>query len=212
MNQINKIAIIGGTGKAGQYLVKQSIHKNYSLKLLLRNPEKQQYNSPLVEIVKGDARNYESVLSLIKDCDSVISTIGQSKGEPPIFSLVTSHIIRAMKELKIKRYITITGITLDTPGDKKSFRTKLLSKVMKISFPAIIADKQKEYALLAETMLDWTVVRIPLIKETDKLLTVKTSLIDCQGKSISSSELANFLISQLSDTSYFRKAPFIANP
>ena len=211
MEQSNKIAVIGGTGKAGKYLVNELINQGFKIKVLLRNPDKFESTNHLVEKVQGDVRNYDSVYNLIKDCHSVISTLGQPKGEKPVFSQATTHIIKAMNSLNVKRYIMITGLTLNTPSDKKSIRTKLLSKIMKLSFPEIIADKQNEYSILSESDLDWTVVRLPLIKQTQISSEVKISLQDCPGKKISSANLVRFLISELEDKKYIRKAPFIAN-
>jgi putative NADH-flavin reductase len=211
MEKLLKIAVIGGTGKAGKYLVNQLVNQGFNIKVLLRNPDNFEINSNLVEKVAGDVRNYESVYSLIDGCSSVISTLGSSKGETPIFSQAASNIIKAMNDLNVKRYIMITGLTLNTIHDKKSFKTRLLSKIMKLSFPAIIADKQKEYSLLSESNLDWTVIRLPFIEQTESLGKIEISLTDCPGKKISSTDLANFLISQLSDDSFIRKSPFIAN-
>ena len=211
MEQLVKIAVIGGTGKAGKYLVNQLVSQGFKIKVLLRNPDKFEITSTLVEKVIGDVRNYESVYSLIEGCSSVISTLGQTKGENPIFSQATSNIIKVMNALNVKRYIMITGLTLNTVYDRKSFKTKLLSKFMKISFPAIVADKQKEYLILSASNLDWTVIRLPLIEQTESSGTIKISLTDCPGKKISSTDLAIFLINQLSDGSYIRKSPFISN-
>ncbi len=211
MEQCNKIAVIGGTGKAGKYLVNELINQGFKIKVLLRNPDKFESTNHLVEKVQGDVRNYDSVYNLIKDCHSVISTLGQPKGEKPVFSQATIHIIKAMNNLNVKRYIMITGLTLNTPSDKKSIRIKLLSKIMKLSFPEIIADKQNEYSILSESDLDWTVVRLPIIKQTQISSEVKISLQDCPGKKISSANLVRFLISELEDKKYIRKAPFIAN-
>ena len=211
MEHFDKIAVIGGTGKAGKYLVNELIHQGFKIKILLRNPDKFGIVNDLVEKVQGNVINYDSVYNLIKDCSSVISTLGQPKGEKPIFSQATSNIIKAMISLDIRRYIMITGLTLDTDYDKKSFRSRLLSKIMKLSFPAIVADKQNEFSILSESDLDWTVVRIPFIELTQNTDEIKINLHDCPGKKISSSDLAKFLISQLEDKRYIKKAPFIAN-
>jgi putative NADH-flavin reductase len=211
MVQLKKIAVIGGTGKAGKYLVNQLVNQGFKIKVLLRNPEKLEIKSHLVEKISGDVRNYESVNSLIEGCSAVISTLGQSRGESPIFSYATGNIIKSMRVQNVKRYIMITGLTIETIYDKKSFRTQILSKIMKLSFPAIIEDKQKEYSILSESDLDWTVIRLPLIKQTESLGQIKISLTDCPGKKISSTDLAIFLISQLFDDTYIRKSPFIAN-
>lgn len=211
MEQLITIAVIGGTGKAGKYLVNQLINQGYKIKVLLRNPDKYEITNNLIEKVSGDVKNYESVYSLIQGCNAVISALGVSKGENPIFSQAASNIILAMNNLNVNRFIMITGLTIDAINDKKSFRTKLLSKIMKLSFPAIIADKQKEYSILSASNLNWTVVRLPLIEQTESLGKIKISLIDCPGKKISATDLANFLINQLSDDSFIRKSPFIAN-
>jgi len=211
MEKSYTIAVIGGTGKAGQYLVRELIKNGYKIKLLLRNPEKFPTESPLVEKVHGDVRNFESVHSLINGCDAVISTLGQSKGELPVFSVAAQNITRAMNSLNIQRYLVVTGLTLDTPHDKKSFGTKLQSRIMRICFPAIIANKQKEYEIISESALDWTMIRLPFIELTESTGEIKISLTDCPGKKISSTDLANFLINQLTDDKFIRKAPFVAN-
>jgi putative NADH-flavin reductase len=126
MKQNNKIAIIGGTGKSGKYLVKELIDQGFHFKLLIRNPEKFLINYPLIEIVKGDARNYKDILSVITGCYAVISTLGQPKGEPTIFSQATKNIIQAMNECHVKRYIVTSGLNVDSPLDKKALKQNLV--------------------------------------------------------------------------------------
>lgn len=211
MTSYKTIALIGATGKAGKYILNALIPQGFTVKVLLRTPEKLEVNHPLVEKITGNVKDYETILNLLQGCDAVISALGQSKGDEPAFSQAAANIIRAMTALNIQRYIVITGLTLDAADDKKSFRTKLLSRLMKLSFPATIADKQQEYALLLQSHLDWTVVRLPMIEQTSSLGVVKVSLTDCPGKKISTTDLATFLIGQLSDERFIRRAPFIAN-
>jgi putative NADH-flavin reductase len=211
MEEYKKIAVIGGSGKAGKYLVNHLISQGFRIKLLLRDPDKLDITADSVEKIHGDVRNYDSVRSLIEGCDAVLSTLGQGKGESPVFSLGTANVIKAMNSLAIKRYIMVTGLTLDIEGDKKSLRTKLLSKIMKLSFPAIIADKQVEYSILSASDLDWTVIRLPMIEQTESSGEIKISLSDCPGKKISATDLAGFMTGQLNDKTYIRRCPFISN-
>ncbi|HRZ41491.1 MAG TPA: SDR family oxidoreductase [Bacteroidales bacterium] len=211
MEKFNKIAIIGGTGKAGKFLVKHLVNQGFTIKVLLRNPDKLKISSPLIEKVTGDVTDYETVFSLIDGCNAVISALGQSKGEKPVHSVSSSNIIRAMNSFNIRRYIVITGLTIDTPFDRKSFKTKLLSKIMKLSYSAVIADKQREYSIISESNLDWTIVRLPLIEPSETSGAIKVSLTDCPGRKISTTDLAVFLIKQLSNESYIKKSPFISN-
>jgi putative NADH-flavin reductase len=211
MKQNNKIAVIGGTGKSGKYLVKELINKRFRIKLLLRNPEKLQINNSLIETLKGDARNYGDVLSLINGCDAVISTLGQPKGEPTIFSQATRNIIQAMNECNVKCYIVTTGLNVDTPLDKKSPKTKYGTDWMKTNYPETTFDKQEEFNILSGSNLHWTLIRLPMIELTDETKKLLISLEDCPGEKISATDLSRFLIEQLSDNTYIRKAPFIAN-
>jgi putative NADH-flavin reductase len=206
-----KIAVIGGTGKSGKYLLRELIHRGFQLKLLLRNPENFQNINPRIEIVKGDARDFHSIRTLIEGCQAVISTLGQPKGETSIFSYATKNVIRAMNEWNVIRYILTTGLNVDTPGDKKGPETKLATDWMKTNYPETTNDKQTEFDALFQSNVNWTLVRLVLVEQTDERKKVAVSLEDCPGGKISATDLAHFLVDQLNDVAYIRKAPFIAN-
>lgn len=211
MKQKNKIAILGGGGRTGKYILDQLLSQGYSVKLLLRNPENLQVKSPLIEIVKGDAIDPEAILSLLQDCQTVISTVGQRRDEPLVASRATINVLRAMDEHGIKRCILIAGLNVDTPFDKKSPATIAATEWMKTNFPLIHEDRQKAYSLLSTSDVNWTLVRVPFIEFTDAKGQTVVGLQDCPGDKISAGDIATFVIGQLSDDSYIKKSPFIAN-
>lgn len=208
-----KIAVIGGTGKSGKYLIKQLLNEGFHLKALVRNPENFTVDTPLVEVIEGDAADYNTVLKLLEGCNAIISALGL--GIPPseknIFSTATNNILRAMEHYGVKRYIVITGLNVDTPFDNKSPKTKFATDWMYTNYPLITEDKQLEYSILSKSNMDWTLVRLPLIDQTDTKREIQVNMEDCPGDTISSTSLALFLIHQLNDDSYIRKSPFIAN-
>jgi putative NADH-flavin reductase len=206
-----KIAVIGGTGKSGQYLVQNLLEKGYSLKLLVRHPENFTIQNSLIEVVKGDVRDEAAVRSLIEGTDIVMSTLGQPKGEKSIFSDAAKNIISAMNHYGINRYMVTTGLSVNTASDQKNERVKMATDWMYQNYPETTADKQKEYELLMESNLDWTLVRLPLIHLTDESFKTETSLTDCKGESISATDLAEFLASQIENSEYIRKSPFLYN-
>lgn len=213
MKQKIKIAIIGGTGKSGKYLVNQLINQGFQLKILLRNPDYFQLKSSLIEVIKGEATNYNSIHSLIEDCQAVISTLGLGipASEPTIFSQSTTNVIKAMNECNVHRYIVTTGLNVDTPFDKKSSKTSFGTDWMKKTFPISTTDKQSEYDILVNSNIDWTLVRLPLIEQTDERNQVSVDLEDCTGDKISATDLAFFLIEQLSSKAFIKKSPFLSN-
>lgn len=216
MEQLIKIAVIGGTGKSGKYLVKALVKQGFHFKMLVRNAESRPISNlpsknSLVEIVNGDANDYEAIRSLIDGCQAVISTLGLGipTSEKTLFSQATTHIIRAMNEYNIRRYVVVTGLNVDTPFDKKSPKTKFATNWMYENFPISTKNRQTEYEILSASNIDWTLVRLPLIEQTDERNPIKTSLEDCEGDKISASDLAHFLIEQLSDETFVRQAPFL---
>ncbi len=207
----HKIAVIGGTGKSGTYLVKELLQRGYSIKLLHRNPSSLSISNPLVELVPGDARNSEAIYLLLSDCNAVISTLGQPKGESSIFSKATENVLEAMSKHGIRRYIFTTGLHVNAPGDHKNEKVRFATDWMYQNYPEITKDKQVEFEYLLKSDLDWTMVRLPMIIQTEESFSVEVSLEDCPGESISARDLARFLVDQLSDEKYIRKSPFIAN-
>jgi len=207
-----KVALIGGTGKSGKYLTRQLLHQGFPVKMLLRDAAKLTIKNPLIEVVNGNARDYSTILSLVEGCNGILSTLGgHTKGEPPIFSHATTHVLQAMKACGINRYVLTTGLNVDTPSDKKGVKTALATQWMKENYPLTTADKQTEQTILLDSEIDWTLVRLPLIELTDEKGEIKISLEDCPGDKISATDLADFLIGQLEDLTYVRSAPFIAN-
>ena len=207
------IALIGGTGKSGNYVLNSLLQQGYTVRLLLRNPASFHQTHPFIQIVKGDARRPEDVRALMEQCTAVISTIGQPKGETPIFSQASRNIIKAMQETGITRYLVTTGISVNTPVDQKDQQAQAATAWMYEHYPETTADKQTEYELLAaaDPAINWTMVRLPLIAQTSDSFPVAANLHNCPGDGISATDLANFLVQQLTDKQYYRQSPFLAN-
>jgi putative NADH-flavin reductase len=213
MEQIKKIAVIGGTGKSGKYLVKQLLHYNFHVKILIRNPERFQIQNSQVEVVIGDVIEYKNVLDLVKECQVVISALGLGlpPSDPDIFVLATRNILRAMNEAGVRRYILLTGLNVDVPSDKKGPKSKAATNWMYANYPRSTTARQQEFTILSESHIDWTLVRLPLIEQTDSDVEISVSLEDCPGDKISATSLANFLVAQIMDDAFINKAPFVAN-
>lgn len=205
------IAIIGGTGKAGRFLAETAIKKGYKVRMLIRNPEKVSVTSQNIELIKGDAQNPESIYSLLKGCEAVVNTFGQPNRETPLYSEITKLIITTMSNTGVKRYIGVTGGSLDIYGDKKSLANQFGAILFRIIYSEMIKDKKKELALLQESEIDWTLVRLPFVVEKNSNKPIKDSLYDMPGFTITNRDIADFLITEISASKYLRQTPFIAN-
>jgi putative NADH-flavin reductase len=206
-----KIAVLGGGGRTGKYLVNQLINKGFQLKVLLLHPEQFQIQSQQIEIVQGDATHPESILQLAEGCDAIISVVGQRPGEPLVASRATQSLLDAMNHFGIQRLILLAGLNMDAPSDQKGKETLMATEWMKANFPEIHADRQKSYSLLEQSPLDWTLVRVPLIEFQEASGELAVNLEDCPSGKINAGNLAVFLADQLQDETYIRKAPFVAS-
>jgi putative NADH-flavin reductase len=206
-----KIAIVGGNGKVGKHIAKIALESGFQVRQLVRNPTKGSYDHSKIEIVKGDARNIKSIQAFLEGCHIVINTLGQPIKEEPIYSTVTSSIITTMNELGIRRYIGVTGASLDVHGDKKSMVNTIGAKIFKFLFSKMIMDKEKELEILKNSDLDWTLVRLPFVVEGPQTGYIKENTKDVPGTKIMNTDIAHFLIQQIHDNKYLLKTPFIAN-
>ncbi|MEW5548933.1 NAD(P)H-binding protein [Peribacillus frigoritolerans] len=211
MKHSYKLAIVGGNGKVGRFIAKRALEEGYQVRMLVRNPTRLTNTDERIEIVKGDAQDINSIRSFLQGCHIVINTIGQPLKDFPIYSVVTKFILTAMNELEIRRYIGVTGGSLDINGDKKNIINKIGARIFRFLFPKMMADKKMELEILARSDVDWTLVRLPFVVEGSSAGNIKESLTDMPGIKITNIDIADFIINQISDNKYIRKTPFIAN-
>lgn len=210
MKRHTKIALLGGGGRTGKYLIQQLSQAGYPMKLLLRHPENFSTEHALIKIMKGDALDPAIIEKLLEDTDVVISTIGQRPGEVLVAEQATKLVLQAMEKHGIKRYILLGGVNIDTPSDRKGPETQQATDWMKAHFPLIQEDRQKAYDCLVASTVDWTLVRVPFITFRDVQNELKVDLEDCRGTQISAESIAAFIVEQMEDATYSRASPFIA--
>ncbi|MDA1879864.1 SDR family oxidoreductase [Bacillus thuringiensis] len=211
MESTNKIAILGANGKAGKYLVNEALKKGYEVKILTRNSNNMTITNESIEPIIGDARDFSSIRELLKGCQVVVNAVGQPKNESYIFSAVTKHVLEAMKEFEIKRYILISGGSLNVTGDQKGMVNKIGATLFKLFLPKMMQDKYKELQTIQGSDVDWTIVRLPFVMEGKGIGKIKESLVDMPGMKIQNSDIAPFVIKEINSERYVGKCPFISN-
>lgn len=213
MDNLNKIAIIGGTGKVGRRIAVKALENGYQVRMLVRTPKKLSLIDDRIEIVEGAVQNREDIQKLLKDCQIVINTFGQPLKEKPIYSSVTKTIIEIMAELQIERYIGVTGGSLTISNDKKSLINRLGAKLFENFYSDMMIDKKKEWDFLNsnEQIEKWTLIRLPLITDQEDIGYIKENLTDLPGIKITNGDIGTFIINQIEDSKYIQKAPFISN-
>jgi hypothetical protein len=84
-----------------------------------------------------------------------------------------------------------------------------MQKMVSITLHGTLKDKQAEYQLLADSSVQWTLVRCPLIAAEPFKHKPKASLDTPTAFSLRAGELAQFMIEQINSEEFVRKAPFL---
>lgn len=207
----SRIAILGGAGKAGRPLVQAALAAGHSVRVLLRHPHAFPFRHPQLTVVPGDARDPGALQQLLRGAHALLSTLGNPKGEAiPMLSTVTQHLLSILPEASIRRYVAVTSLYATT-GPQPDAATAQALAYMDQHYPQFMADRRLELDLLLASDLDWTCVRLPYVLEAPALGPVRARLDCLPGPTVTSADLAQFLLAQLTSQQYSRQAPFIAN-
>lgn len=113
------IAVIGGTGRIGQRIVKELLLKGYHVNAIQRNPGGLNIQDDQLTITKGDLLNANDIPGLIKDADVVVSAIAPAGGlTPDLFKQANINLIKALEKTPDTRVIIVggAGSTEVSPG------------------------------------------------------------------------------------------------
>ena len=207
------IAVLGATGMVGGFVLQQALLEGYEVRALARTPPKLDAFKDRITIVKGDARDPSAIENLLTGSDVIISALGPVKADGDaanmISSTATDHIIRLMPEHDIKRYIVVSGAAVAIPGDNRGLVGWLMQKMASIALRDTLEDKQQEYQLLADSDIEWTLVRCPIISADPFRQPPIASLETPTSFQLRAGELAYFLIEQVNSQEFISKGPFL---
>ena len=207
------IALLGATGMVGGFILREALAQGYQVRALARTPQKLDPFKDRISIVKGDARDVSAIAALLRGGDVVISALGPVKADGDaarmLSTTATGHIIALMPEHDIKRYIVVSGGAVELPGDDRNLTGWLMQKMAAITLHDTLADKQAEYHILADSSVEWTLVRCPLIAAESFVSYPRASLDTPTSFRLRAGELAHFLLDQIRSQEFIGKGPFL---
>jgi hypothetical protein len=95
------------------------------------------------------------------------------------------------------------------PGDDRNLTGWLMQQMAAVTLHDTLEDKQAEYQLLADSSVQWTLVRCPLIGPEPFKHKPRVSLDTPISFSLRAGELARFIIEQIDSDEFIRKGPFL---
>jgi len=209
------VALLGATGMVGRFIIQESLSRGYDVRALARTPAKLDEYRDRIAIVKGDARDPEIIRQLLNGSDVVISALGPVKADGDaakfVSTAVTNNVLREIENQKISQYLLVSGGGVVIPGDKRNLLGWWIRTLVRLGLSDVLRDKQAEYAVLADSTADWTLVRAPLIDPEPFVSPALVSVKSPPAFRLRAAELARFMVDQIELREYIRQGPFLGS-
>ncbi|MGI8703919.1 MAG: NAD(P)-dependent oxidoreductase [Candidatus Limnocylindrales bacterium] len=207
-----RLALLGGTGSIGREVLAQALAGGHQVRALVRDPAGLEVSLDGMGVLVGAAPNGAAVAELVAGSDAVINALGpkrNSRDQVELFEQIARNLVAAMQQHGVKRLITLSGAAVDAPGDQKSILDRGASRLVRIFVPHVVAAKQREFSVIRKTDLDWTAVRPPRVVDGPRTGHYNAGTIPLGFGTITTGDLADFMLRELIDERYVRSAPFV---
>jgi putative NADH-flavin reductase len=208
-----KLTIFGATGGTGQELVKQALAAGHEVTAYARSPQKLNIQDPQLRVVQGEMDQPDQIRKAIAGADAVLSGLGPTNNRPgrPLTHGI-QHIITGMQEAEVTRLIIATGAGVADPQDKPQLIEKLFAFLLRLFARNVLADSQGMVAAVRRSDLEWTLARAPRLNDKPGGGELKVGYAGKgPGTQLARKDFARFMLAQLTDETWVRKAPMLSN-
>ena len=201
------VIIFGATGTVGRHLVAQACAQGHKVTAFGRTAGGLAKSHPNLRTVAGDVLDVEAVATAVRGHDVVVCALGAGRNGG-VRAKGTANIIDGMQRHGIKRLICQSTLGAGDSAVHLNFFWKYV--MFGLLLRPAFADHAEQERLVMGSGLDWTIVRPAAFTDgpatgaykhgfshSEKQLTLK----------ISRADVAGFILTQLTQDTYLRKAP-----
>lgn len=205
------ILIFGASGKTGQELVKQALAQQHRVTAFVRNPAKLNITGDNLKVIRGNISDYKLVEEAVKEHDVVISVLGAASPFKYDQSVVDglSNIVKAMETKNISRFIYMSAINVKESRGNAGLLIRFLAPLL---LRAETKGHEEREKIIRNSRLRWTLVRSGGLNNGGHTAVYRSGEnIKAKGiaAAISRADVADFMLRQLSDNSFLKKAPIV---
>lgn len=207
-----QVTVFGANGKVGRLVVKRLLDNDHSVVAFIHN------NSDLVDhakltLVRGDVHREDDVQRAVQGSNAVICALSSwHSPEKNVLSSCVERLVPAMRNAKITRVVSVTGAGSYTSHPNPSLFDSLQHTVLNFVAPKVLRDSEEHIRLLAESGLDCTVVRSPIMTDSGPVGYLLAQQPPMPWQTIHRQAVANCLVNLVLDNSYSKQAPYITRP
>ncbi len=209
------LALFGASGRTGLLLTEGALRRGHTLSALVRTPGKYPY-ADRVKVMTGDAFSPDAIARTLEGADAVLSGLGaRSLGKEDVLERAVPLIVRATEASAVKRIIVLGSAgALDSALDKQpAWRAWLVENIVyKTMLKWPVASQRAQYAALAASSLDWTMVMPPMLTNGAARGTYRVDgeALPRNGAMISRADVAEFMLEQLTTAEWSRKGVYLS--
>lgn len=208
-----KITIFGSTGGTGKELVNQALAAGYDVTVYVRNPAKLTISHDRLTVVQGNLAEPDNMREAITGADAVLSALGPTSNKPgnPLTEGM-GHIVTTMERHHVQRLIVATGAGVADPNDKSQLIGRVFGLALRLFAKHVLADSQGMVAVVRNSSLKWTLARAPRLNDNPGTGKIKVGYAGHgPGTQLSRADFAGFMLEQIKDETWVRKAPMLSN-
>jgi putative NADH-flavin reductase len=200
-----KLIIFGATGGTGRQCVDQALAQGHQVTAFVRQPAALAVQHPDLTIIQGDITDHDAMQRAIPGHDVVISALG-TRGGPAVLPEGTRNILEAMASHGVRRSLWVSSFGAGDSLQQMGWLSQTL--IVKGLLRQAIQEKNAQEQIILASGGDWIIARPGGL--TDGPLTGAyrvTGPGDKVGRpSISRADVADFMLKNLTDDRYVRKA------
>ncbi|MGI9542399.1 MAG: NAD(P)-dependent oxidoreductase [Cyclobacteriaceae bacterium] len=218
-----KILLLGATGRTGKLILQQALKREHTVIALVRDPSKVSVKDPNLSLLSGTPANPSDLERCFKSetIDTVISALNISRTSdfpwaslraPKNFlSQVMTNLLPLMDDHHVRRLVVMSAWGV---GKSRKYLPAWFRWIIdNTNVGAAYTDHEVQEHLIAESQLDWTIIRPVGLTNSSKSKPIKVCLDSEQKLSltISRKDVAQFVLEAAESGGYIKQRPGISN-
>jgi len=210
-SHVVRILVLGATGDIGAAAARAAVEAGYEVTAFVRSPERLGDLPDRLRVVVGEVTDAAALAGAVDGQDAVISAIGSSP-EPAQLDVPANamrHLIAAMQRAGVRRLVALGGAALHAPGERKPLARRITSAIVRLLARNVVEAKWREFEVVRQSELDWTVVRPPRVIDGGPTGRVEVGP-QLHGFRVTRGDVGMAMVRLAAEPVWLREAPYVS--
>lgn len=164
--QARRIAVFGASGATGAYAVQHALAAGFHVTAFVRDPRGLPLVHPALRVIEGDVLQPSHLLGVLDGHEAVLLALGSAREgrtpapsrrtAPPVCAQGTANVLAEMRTARVPRLVVLSAASV---GESRRTGRFGLGHVMHTLRRELLADKERQEALVRASGTRWTIVR-----------------------------------------------------